>query len=76
MNIATLREKLEMLGITPNEYSLNEGLYPDRVILHDDYVKWEVFYFSERGTRHNERIFASEREACEYMYSIFDPVKP
>jgi len=75
MNITALRERLEMLGIKPGEYSLNEGLYPDRMILHDEYTNWKVFYFSERGTRHDERTFASESEACEYLYDIFNSVK-
>jgi hypothetical protein len=31
----------------------------------------EVFYFDERGGKHSQRIFDSEKEACEYVYKLF-----
>ncbi|MFV0237437.1 MAG: hypothetical protein ACK5HU_02735 [Flavobacteriales bacterium] len=67
MKIKELKTKLDRLGIAPSYYSLDGSLEPDRIILYRSYSIWEVFYFSERGTRPDEKKFSSEEEACIYV---------
>lgn len=71
MNKNELRNRLDKLGISRNFYSLSGKLLPDRVVLYNSYDKWIVFYFSERGTRDNEKSFSSEDEACRYILELF-----
>jgi hypothetical protein len=49
-----LKEKLDLLAVNENFYSLSGTLLPDRVILYNSYEKWLVFYFDERGNRNDE----------------------
>jgi hypothetical protein len=55
MNKSELKEKLDLLGINENLYSLSGALLPDRVILYNSYDEWLVFYFDERGNRNDEQ---------------------
>ncbi len=71
MDKTELEEKLDLLGINENLYSLSGTLLPDRVILYNSYEKWLVFYFDERGNRNNEQTFNSENVACQYIYKHF-----
>lgn len=59
------------LKVPDYAYSLNGYLKPDALILYTNYVRWEVFYFSERGTRHDEEVFQYEADACEYFLKKF-----
>ena len=65
-----LIKKLSEMGINANRYSLYGELEHDRIVLYQNYSKWEVFYFSERGTREDFHVFASEELACQYIYNI------
>jgi len=71
MNKQNLKEKLDELNINPNFYSLYGELLPDRTVLHDNYNDWEVFYFSERGERQDEKTFFNENDACQFIYDKF-----
>ncbi len=71
MNIIELKEKLDEMEINPNFYSLDEGLYPDRLILLKNHTVFEVFYFDERGNKEKKQIFTNEKDACKYVYTFF-----
>jgi hypothetical protein len=75
MNRDELKYMLEDLDVPTNAYSLEGSLLPDCIILHNNYAKWEVFYFDERGNRNNEEIFFSENDACNYIYEYFKKQK-
>lgn len=70
MNREELKIKLTEIGVDVNRLSLYGDLVDDRIIIYQNYSKWEVFYFSERGTRENFHVFASEELACQYIYNI------
>ena len=63
MNKIILKEELDKLNVPAFYYSLNGELLPDRIILSTE-DNWNVFYLDERGNRHQEKIFNSEKEAC------------
>lgn len=75
MNKDELKKELDKQGINSNEYSLNGDIDSDKIVLYQNYDKWEVFYFDERGRRNNEKIFCSEEDACSYIYELFKPNK-
>jgi hypothetical protein len=75
MTIKILKEKLELLGINKERYSLSGDLYPDCIILFENYSKWEVFYLDEKDGRNDERNFSTESEACIYIYVLFKEAK-
>ena len=75
MDTKELKEKLIELKVNPNHYSLNGELKPDAVILFQNYNKWEVYYFDERGGKNDVRTFNSEKDACSYFYSLFKDAK-
>jgi len=71
MTITELKKELDNLNVRPSLYALNGELLPDRIILYRNHNRWEVFYFSERGTRHDQKQFDTETEACNYIYELF-----
>lgn len=71
MNKVELKSKLDELGVYNGFYSLDGELLPDRLVLFQNYEKWEVFYFDESGNRSKEKMFSSESEACEFIYQYF-----
>jgi len=75
MNRVELKDRLDLLGIASNRYSLTGELKADTVNLYENYNKWEVFYLDERGRRNDERVFSSEGEACNYIYELFVDAK-
>jgi hypothetical protein len=75
MNREELKHKLDELNVYPGFYSLEGELLPDRIVLYHNYVKWEVFYFDERGNRDMEKVFFSESDACNYIYEYFKKQK-
>ena len=75
MNRSDLKNRLNALNVYPGFYSLDGELLPDRIVLYQNYAKWEVFYFDERGNRDKEKIFFSESDACEYIYEYFKKQK-
>lgn len=71
MNKDELKKELDKLGINSNEYSLSGDIDSDKIVLYQNYDKWEVFYFDERGGRNDEKVFSREEEACSYIYELF-----
>ena len=71
MNRKNLKFELDKLGVNEKLYSLYGNLVSDRIILYENYHRWEVFYLSERGTRENSQVFFTEDEACDYILSLF-----
>lgn len=71
MDKEALKEELDKLGINPDAYSLDGDIEPDKIVLYQNYDKWEVFYFDERGGRNREKVFYREEEACSYIYGLF-----
>lgn len=72
MKLVELQDKLDSLKVPAEYYSLNDGLFPDRLILEGiSGKKWMVYYLSERGLRQREMSFFTEEEACNYIYRIF-----
>ncbi len=75
MNKTELKRKLTALDVNYQEYSLDGELISDNIILYNSYHTWDVFYLDERGDRHEEKSFSSEKEACEYIYKLFKESK-
>jgi hypothetical protein len=71
MNREELKTLLDALRIKPTDYSLDNTLDPDRMILYSFYGEWIVFYLNSHGKRTNERKFTSESDACKYLYDQF-----
>ncbi len=61
-----LQQVLQKEGIRERAYSLSGGYEEDRYCLEASYSTWTVYY-AERGNRREEKIFASENEACENL---------
>ena len=49
MNKDILKKELDKLCVNQNEYSLNGNIESDKIVLYQNYSKWEFFYFDERG---------------------------
>ncbi|MDB5025938.1 MAG: hypothetical protein JWP78_3693 [Mucilaginibacter sp.] len=75
MTVNELYIKLKGLGIPDNRYYLH-GLYgstndDDKLALvikkgiHT--IEYEVYY-KERGEKHSVKVFATENDACQYVY--------
>lgn len=75
MTLADLYKKLKESGIPDDRYFLH-GLYGSTddnkkmalVVKVGTYAVQYETYFRERGEKHSVRIFATESEACEYVY--------
>ncbi|MDO4729394.1 MAG: hypothetical protein Q4B43_10390 [Bacteroidota bacterium] len=70
MNINELINKLEKKNISKDLYSLDGYLKSDALILREQSLCWEVFYFDEKGNEQDNKIFETESEACEYLYRV------
>jgi hypothetical protein len=70
-----LIQKLDILKVSRDSYSLYGELNPGAIVLYENYNKWEVFLFDERGNREQERIFWSEEESLVYIYELIKDVK-
>jgi hypothetical protein len=66
-NRTELGKSLRAEGVPENLYSLDGGLWADRICLERRGRLWCV-YHSERGTRDNETVFLTEAEACGNLY--------
>jgi hypothetical protein len=61
--------ELDRLGIDRMAYSLDGGLPGEKYCLEDRRSEWAVYY-SERGLRTGERIFATEDAAARYLLGL------
>jgi hypothetical protein len=69
MNRSELEKLLVQEGVSPLAYSLGGGLPSEQYVLDQSPRGWSVYY-SERGRRTRERSFASEDEACRYLFEL------
>ena len=82
MSNQELINKLNELGINPNQYSLDGPIIEGLVIdvsenYYGDnktYKEWRVFD-QERGNRYNEKVFYKEAEAYQDVYERFEKNK-
>ena len=65
MNVADARAIVEAAQVDPTYYSFDGERHEALCIAWSDQT-WNVS-ISERGSRHDERIFASEDEACVWF---------
>lgn len=71
MNTGKLKEKLDELEVSSEAYSLDGTLSPDRMILFCDIKEWVVLYLNPDGEKNNIRKFATESDACAYLYNYY-----
>ncbi len=67
MNVNQLKEQLDNLKISSDEYSLDGQLKPMTIALTFSQSKWLLFHYDERGHMLNCEKFETENEACENM---------
>jgi len=76
MNRQELERALNDLKVSPDEYSLEGSLSRwDVVVLSRTYAGWSVIYMDERGNQERLASFATEDEACIYIYAEFKRLK-
>lgn len=63
-----LKKILQNERFDPRGYSLYGGNLNDTLCISQENGRW-CFYYSERGSRFDERWFDSEGEACNYLLS-------
>jgi hypothetical protein len=68
MKRTELSKVLEYEGIPSDWYSLYGDFLADRVVLFENYGKWEIFYVDERGGRNVLKICGSEESACDFIH--------
>jgi hypothetical protein len=71
VNVSELRDELGQAGIPANLYSLDGGLWGDRLCIENQGPSW-IVYHSERGQRHDEVVFTTEDEACRRLGALLD----
>lgn len=64
-----LRETLAAEGVNPQSYRLNGEHADETYILEPEPIGWAVYY-SERGLRSGERLFADEDAACAHLLGV------
>ena len=67
MNKYELKVKLDELGISSKNYSLDGTLKPVRIILLFSEFKWWTFEYDEHGNIEAKKQFETEDEACQDM---------
>lgn len=71
MNISSLTRKLDEIGVPSYLYNLDGiGRKDERFCMEFVNNEWQV-YFSERGIKTINERFASEDEACQFIYKQF-----
>ena len=69
MNRTELKSLLDKANVSEDTYTFEGGLPYSKFCLSENYGKWYVYY-SERGSKFDEKLFYSESDACEYMYKV------
>lgn len=64
-----LSQRLEAEDVEPRAVDLDGGRADEAYVLEPQAVGWAVYY-AERGLRREERLFASEHDACAYLLDI------
>lgn len=58
---------LKSLGISEDDYSINEGLKPDSYVLDSSLEFWKCSYVDERGGESLLEILKTEQEAFQFL---------
>lgn len=69
MDRESLRSILDGEGVDREYYDLQGGLPFEKYCLEPRPGEWAVYY-SERGHRVEEKLFASEDEACRHLLNL------
>ena len=69
VNISELKADLDQAGVPANLYSLDGGLWGDRLCVANEAPLW-IVYHSERGQRYEEVVFTTEDEACRQLWTL------
>ena len=69
LNRDSLRALLKREGIRDAAYCLDGGHPNDKVVLDERPQGWAVYY-SERGEETALKSFASESQACQYLFDL------
>ena len=68
LNRENLAKKLRIARVPDHMYNLNgKGQTDERFCLKKLDNQWQVYY-SERGVKTTNKIFDSEKDACQYIY--------
>ena len=70
MNLKELKLKLKEIGVKESEYSINQGLKENAIIVEDLGGFWKVFHY-EKGHKEFVGIFKSEAEAFMGLLNSF-----
>ena len=69
MTVQELKATLAGAGVKERAYDL-DGSNRDEVYCLDQAPRGWAVYYRERGIRRDERLFASEDEACRYILDL------
>jgi hypothetical protein len=64
-----LRERLDAADVDPDAYRLNGERADEAYVLEPQATGWSVYY-SERGLRTGEQLFADEATACACLLDM------
>ena len=70
MNLKELKLKLKEIGVEESEYSINQGLKENAIIVENLGGFWKIFHY-ERGHEELIGIFKSESEAYIELLNSF-----
>ena len=65
MNRKMLKETLDVLNISPKDYSLHGISLPMQTVLSSSGDKWITFEYDERGRSLDLKEFIDEEDACK-----------
>jgi hypothetical protein len=69
VNVIQLKDHLAALGVSDDAWAIDDASVSERYVLVNDDRGWTIFY-AEKGNRNNERLFATEEEACQHFISM------
>ena len=70
MNKSDLARYLHEKGVPIDSYSLEGGNPSEAMVLDRSRSGLWYVYYSERGSRVSERVFALEEDACDYFLEL------
>ncbi|GAA1576699.1 hypothetical protein GCM10009804_36650 [Kribbella hippodromi] len=68
MNVQELSALLQSKGVPPGAYSIGSDSSESYCLLPEQ-GSWRVYY-SERGNRNDERVYANEADACQALLDL------
>lgn len=70
MNLQELEHQLRTARVRPDSYSLDGTPKEDALILEPPSRTGWIIYYSERGFRKGEKIFVTEKQACNEFLAM------